>query len=134
VGVVRFSDMGDITQAGEAARIALAGWSALSPPARGAYLFKAAGLLEASLPELAELASREMGKPITEMRGEVMRGVHLLRYYAAEGVRSIGHCNECRLTVHTLGTVRSCLTQLEEGMVVETGRQLSNEITGRIVT
>ncbi|KJD44988.1 aldehyde dehydrogenase family protein [Paenibacillus terrae] len=90
VGVVHFSDTGDITQAGEAARLAQAGWSALSPAARGAYLFKAAGLLEASVSELAELASREMGKPITELRGEVMRGVHLLRYYAAEGVRSIG--------------------------------------------
>ncbi|MBE0339403.1 aldehyde dehydrogenase family protein [Paenibacillus sp. 23TSA30-6] len=90
VGIVHFSDTGAITQAGEAARLAQAGWSALSPAARGAYLFKAAGVLEASLPELAELASREMGKPITEMRGEVMRGVHLLRYYAAEGVRSIG--------------------------------------------
>jgi aldehyde dehydrogenase (NAD+) len=32
----------------------------------------------------------EMGKPIMEMRGEVMRGVNLLRYYAAEGVRSNG--------------------------------------------
>ncbi|MDH2330442.1 aldehyde dehydrogenase family protein [Paenibacillus polymyxa] len=90
VGVVHFSETGDITQAGDAARLAQAGWAALSPAARGVYLFKAAGLLEAALPELAELASREMGKPITEMRGEVMRGVHLLRYYAAEGVRSIG--------------------------------------------
>lgn len=90
VGVVHFSETSDITQAGDAARLAQAGWAALSPAARGVYLFKAAGLLEAALPELAELASREMGKPITEMRGEVMRGVHLLRYYAAEGVRSIG--------------------------------------------
>lgn len=31
-----------------------------------------------------------MGKPITEMKGEVNRGVQLLRYYAGEGVRSIG--------------------------------------------
>ncbi|ASR48850.1 aldehyde dehydrogenase family protein [Paenibacillus kribbensis] len=90
VGVVHFSTEADIAQSGEAARLAQAGWAALSPAARGAYLFKAAGLLEANLSDLAELASREMGKPITEMRGEVMRGVHLLRYYAAEGVRSIG--------------------------------------------
>lgn len=90
VGVVRFSTKDDVTQAGSAARQAQAGWGALTPAARGAYLFRAAGLLEASLAEVAELASREMGKPITEMRGEVMRGVHLLRYYAAEGMRSIG--------------------------------------------
>ncbi|KAF6606747.1 aldehyde dehydrogenase family protein, partial [Paenibacillus sp. EKM208P] len=58
VGVVHFSEKGDITQAGDAARLAQTGWAALSPAARGAYLFKAAGLLEAALPELAELASR----------------------------------------------------------------------------
>ncbi|MDP4095386.1 aldehyde dehydrogenase family protein [Paenibacillus sp. P96] len=91
VGVVRFSTKDDVTQAGEAARLAQRGWGALTPAARGDCLFRAAGLLEASLAEVAELASREMGKPITEMRGEVMRGVHLLRYYAAEGVRAIGN-------------------------------------------
>ncbi|WP_267497806.1 hypothetical protein [Paenibacillus farraposensis] len=38
------------------------------------------------------------------------------------------------MTIHSLGTVRSCLSRLEGGMIVESGRQLSNEITGRIVT
>jgi aldehyde dehydrogenase (NAD+) len=62
----------------------------LTSAERGSYLYKLADLLEQNSEELAILASREMGKPITEMKGEVNRGVHLFRYYAAEGVRSNG--------------------------------------------
>ena len=85
------------------------------------------------------------GRPMQGLAGEPLAaallasGVRLLRRHEESGTArgvycAIGHCNECRLTVHSLGTVRSCLTRLEEGMIVETGRQLSNEITGRIVT
>lgn len=90
VGEIRYSEPADVLQAGEAARRALATWAGLAGSARGEYLFKTASLLEANLNELATLASSEMGKPISEMRGEVMRGIHLLRYYAGEGVRAIG--------------------------------------------
>jgi aldehyde dehydrogenase (NAD+) len=58
--------------------------------ARGECLYRMAQLLERHSDEVAQLASREMGKPIAEMRGEAARGVQLLRYYAAEGVRSNG--------------------------------------------
>lgn len=34
VGVVHFSETGDITQAGDAARLAQVGWAAISPAAR----------------------------------------------------------------------------------------------------
>jgi aldehyde dehydrogenase (NAD+) len=49
-----------------------------------------ASVLEAHAEELARLASQEMGKQIGEMRGEVARGVSLLRYYAGEGMRANG--------------------------------------------
>lgn len=85
------------------------------------------------------------GRPMQGLAGEPLAaallagGVRLLRRHEESGTPrgiycAIGHCSECRLTVHSLGTVRSCLTRLEEGMIVESGRQLSNEITGRMVT
>lgn len=90
IGVLHYSDSTHVFAAEEAARKALLQWSRMTSGARGEYLYKLASALEAHLDELAILASSEMGKPIGEMRGEVLRGVNLLRYYAAEGVRSDG--------------------------------------------
>lgn len=90
VGLVHLSAKEDVLQAGDAAVAALSKWASMTPGARGEVLLKAGQLLEARAEEVAHLASSEMGKPITEMRGEVKRGINLLRYYAAEGVRAFG--------------------------------------------
>lgn len=90
IGVVTYSDGSNVLQAGEAARKASKKWAKLTGAARGEYLYKIADLLQSQIEEVAQLASQEMGKPITEMRMEVMRGIQLLRYYAAEGVRTNG--------------------------------------------
>jgi acyl-CoA reductase-like NAD-dependent aldehyde dehydrogenase len=90
VGLLRLSDASHVRQAEQAARQAFPKWSGLTGAARGEILNQMAAALEANAQELARLASSEMGKPIGEMRGEVTRGVNLLRYYAAEGVRANG--------------------------------------------
>lgn len=90
VGVLSLSTTSDMLAAGEAARIAQPKWAARTGAARGEYLTQVANVLQAHLDEVALLASTEMGKPISEMRGEVTRGIQLLRYYAAEGVRAVG--------------------------------------------
>ncbi len=90
VGNVRLSGKAELFAAVGAARQAQPEWAALTGPERGECLFRMASVLEARAAELANLASREMGKPIAEMRGEVSRGVNLLRYYAAEGLRANG--------------------------------------------
>jgi acyl-CoA reductase-like NAD-dependent aldehyde dehydrogenase len=90
VGLLRLSDASHVRQAEQAARRAFPRWAGLTGAARGEILYRMAASLEARANELARLASSEMGKPIGEMRGEVTRGVNLLRYYAAEGVRSNG--------------------------------------------
>jgi alpha-ketoglutaric semialdehyde dehydrogenase len=74
----------------DAAHEALPRWRALSGFARGEFLRKAADHLESRLDEVARAMVRENGKTITEARGETARGVALLRFYAAEGVRSVG--------------------------------------------
>ncbi|MCP8616338.1 aldehyde dehydrogenase family protein [Salirhabdus salicampi] len=91
VGTVNLSDESDVLQAEDAARKAQKKWAKLTGAARANYLNRMADGLKENLEELATLASSEMGKPIGEMKGEVNRGIHLLRYYAGEGVRSNGN-------------------------------------------
>jgi len=91
IGELHLSDAADMKQAGEAARAALSSWAGLTGQARANYLYRTAELLNEHLEDLAQVASTEMGKPISEMKGEVNRGIQLLKYYAAEGVRSDGN-------------------------------------------
>lgn len=90
VGLIHLSDQSHVRAAAEAAKAAFPKWAALSGAARGECLYQMAAVLAQHSEEVAQLASCEMGKPISEMRGEVTRGVHLLRYYAAEGMRADG--------------------------------------------
>ncbi|MCG1009736.1 aldehyde dehydrogenase family protein [Salinicoccus sp. ID82-1] len=90
VGTVNQGTAEDVFQAERAAKAAQGEWARKTGVKRAEVLYSMASALEENLVELAELGSREMGKPIGEMKGEVTRGIHLLRYYAGEGVRSDG--------------------------------------------
>lgn len=46
--------------------------------------------MENRLDEIAECATREMGKTLAETKGETARGIAILRYYAGEGMRKMG--------------------------------------------
>ncbi|MGM8213239.1 (2Fe-2S)-binding protein [Virgibacillus sp. W0430] len=35
---------------------------------------------------------------------------------------NIGHCFECRVTINNNSGIRACLTELEEGMIIESGK------------
>lgn len=74
----------DATKAIEAAHKALAGWAALPAPSRGEFLRKAADLLAARVDHVAKDLMLEEGKSLPEAKGETMRGVAILRYYAAQ--------------------------------------------------
>ncbi|UFT98829.1 aldehyde dehydrogenase family protein [Radiobacillus kanasensis] len=90
IGELTLSTSVQVKAAEESARNALQSWKSTTGNERGQYLYKMANALEQNAEALAELATKEMGKPIGEMKGEVARGVQLLRYYAGEGVRSDG--------------------------------------------
>lgn len=91
VGKIYYSGASDVKQAEQAAREAVASWAGLPASKRGEYLARMASVIQEQLDQLAYIASSEMGKPIQEMKGEVMRGIDILRYYAAEGVRAVGN-------------------------------------------
>ncbi|MFF7249893.1 aldehyde dehydrogenase family protein [Embleya sp. NPDC008237] len=57
-------------------------WLALGTAGRCAALTRAAEAVEAHAAELVDLVVREVGKPLTEARGEVARTCAIWRYYA----------------------------------------------------
>jgi alpha-ketoglutaric semialdehyde dehydrogenase len=73
-----------------AAEQALDGWRALSGPARAEHLHRWATVLGDQQEPLAQAMTREVGKPISEARGEAARCVAILRYFAGESVRAVG--------------------------------------------
>ncbi len=77
-------DAADIDRAVGAARACFesAEWRGLSARKRGAFLFKAADLLASRLQEMAELETRQNGKPLFESKIDVSSTVETLRYYA----------------------------------------------------
>ncbi|MGP4062332.1 alpha-ketoglutaric semialdehyde dehydrogenase GucD [Halobacillus sp. H74] len=91
VGTFQDSTEDDLQQAIQSAKEAKTAWRKLSGAARGQYLYKAAEILEKKADEVAEIATREMGKTLAETKGETARGVAILRYYAGEGMREEGN-------------------------------------------
>ncbi len=64
------------------AATAAAGWREAPAAVRAKALSDAAAALEQRSAEITGLVVREVGKPLSEARGEVARGVAVLRYYA----------------------------------------------------
>ena len=71
------------------------------------------------------------GKPFKALKGEIIaaallaNGIKLHRYtlkkHGGRGIYcGIGQCTDCVMTVNGVPNVRTCVTQVEEGMTVET--------------
>lgn len=90
VGLFAKATADDVGRAAAAAQAAFKGWAALQAPARGAYLFKVADILESNLDSLAREMTREEGKTVPEAKGETMRSINIFRYFGGEGSRIPG--------------------------------------------
>src|SRR6187549_2480268 len=80
----------DAQAAVEAAQAAFPNWKNTPGPERGRVLWRAVNLARGRLDEIARTMTREEGKVLKEARGEVLKGVSLLEYYAGEGFRMHG--------------------------------------------
>ena len=80
----------DAAAAVEASASSRRTWARTPQPQRADYLRRAADLLEVRAGALAEVLCRENGKTINEARGEVVRSIQILRYYAGEGPQPMG--------------------------------------------
>lgn len=87
VGAVGPSEVECLTRrAGQAARL----WRRCPAPQRADALAGAAEVVAASAEQLTALIVREVGKPVTEARAEVARGVAILRYFGQQALDPIG--------------------------------------------
>lgn len=81
---------GDAKRAIEAATKAKKVLTDMTPMERAKFLYKAADGIEARKDELAEIATKEMGKPITQAKHDIGRTVEICRSFAEESRRILG--------------------------------------------
>lgn len=106
LGLTEESSAEEVEEAVKHAKQAFFQWKQLSPVERGDILRKAADLLEQQVQEIAEIATKEMGKRLIETKGEVLRGAMILRYYAQEGMRKMGELLPSMNPQNTLYSLR----------------------------
>jgi aldehyde dehydrogenase (NAD+) len=91
IGKFPRSGFEDVARAVESAKRGFALWSRTPSPLRGDVLRKMGDIMTARKEEIAELMTREMGKPLQETRGDVQEGIDTAYYAATEGRRLFGH-------------------------------------------
>src|ERR687890_1802358 len=85
------SDARDVVAAVRSAKRGFALWSRTPAPVRGDVLRRVGDLLVERKEAIADAMTREMGKPLTETRGDVQEGIDTAYYAASEGRRLFGH-------------------------------------------
>ncbi len=106
IGEFPASGAEDVDAAVAAATEAFRGWADLPIAQRGAFLTRAAAIVEERVEEIAQDMTLEMGKPIRESRIEAARAASIFRYFAGEGWRPLGEVYEQSATGQALYTVR----------------------------
>ncbi len=91
VGLFPKSAKTDVDRAVKAARAAYREWRLVPAPERGAILKRAGDIMVERKEELARNMTREMGKVLTETRGDVQEGIDTFYYAAVEGRRLFSH-------------------------------------------
>jgi alpha-ketoglutaric semialdehyde dehydrogenase len=81
----------DVERAVESATRGFGLWSRTPAPLRGDVLRRIGDLMSSRKEEIADLMTREMGKPLQETRGDVQEGIDTAYYAATEGRRLFGH-------------------------------------------
>jgi acyl-CoA reductase-like NAD-dependent aldehyde dehydrogenase len=85
IGQFPLSTSADVDRAGASARRGFEAWRKLPAPARGDILRRTGDLLTQRKEEIADLMTREMGKPLAETRGDVQEGIDTAYYAATMG-------------------------------------------------
>ncbi len=91
IGKFQQSTVEDARAAIEAAKAAFPKWRAVPAPERGRVMARVAEIARQRADELGRIMTREEGKILREGRGEILKGVNLLEFYAGEGLRMGGN-------------------------------------------
>jgi alpha-ketoglutaric semialdehyde dehydrogenase len=85
IGQFPLSTAADVEKAVASAKRGFAQWRKTPAPARGDVLRRIGDLMVRRKDEIADLMTREMGKPLTETRGDVQEGIDTAYYAATMG-------------------------------------------------
>jgi succinate-semialdehyde dehydrogenase/glutarate-semialdehyde dehydrogenase len=109
--IARVADGGaaDARLAADAASQALPAWKARTARERCLILKKWQALVERDADKLAQLISREQGKPLAEARGEIAYSNGYIEWYAEEGVRAYGEIVPAPVSSRRLLVVREAV-------------------------
>ena len=85
----------DVDAAVAAARASFdgGGWARTNPQKRTRLMFKLADLIWAQVDQLALLEAREIGKPISSVKAEIMQGASELEFFAGAATKIRGETN-----------------------------------------
>jgi aldehyde dehydrogenase (NAD+) len=81
----------DVDAAVNAATEAFKSWRLMPAPLRGELLFKIGDILKQKKEELARLLTQDMGKVISEARGDVQEAIDMAYFMGGEGRRLLGY-------------------------------------------
>src|ERR671920_1327679 len=90
IGRFPLSDSTDVDRAVTSAQRGFEVWRRTPAPARGDVLRRVGDIMAQRKEELADLMTREMGKPLTETRGDVQEGIDTAYYAATMGRQLAG--------------------------------------------
>ncbi|MFM2278327.1 MAG: hypothetical protein RLZZ444_558 [Pseudomonadota bacterium] len=112
VGTSAIASAADADRAVQAARKAFPAWAAMHPDRRAEILNRAADLIGERIDAIADVLTREQGKPVPDSKKEIAFGVEVIRYYAEEGRRVGGS-----LRPASRGDIRNIVTSHPVGVV-----------------
>jgi acyl-CoA reductase-like NAD-dependent aldehyde dehydrogenase len=85
------AEISDVDAAVGAATKAFQSWRLVPAPLRGEMLFKIGDILKQKKEELARLLTQDMGKVISEARGDVQEAIDMAYFMGGEGRRLLGY-------------------------------------------
>jgi aldehyde dehydrogenase (NAD+) len=85
------SSADDVADAVAAAKAAFREWRLVPAPRRGELLYTVARVLEERKEDLSRLMTQEMGKVLSEARGDVQEAIDMAYYMGGEGRRMLGY-------------------------------------------
>jgi aldehyde dehydrogenase (NAD+) len=85
------AEISDVDASVHAATEAFKSWRLVPAPIRGEMLFKIGDILKQKKEELARLLTRDMGKVISEARGDVQEAIDMAYFMGGEGRRLLGY-------------------------------------------
>ncbi|HEY7835314.1 MAG TPA: aldehyde dehydrogenase family protein [Ktedonobacterales bacterium] len=139
VGLFPRSGQAEVDRAVAAAKAAFATWRKVPAPKRGEILFRVGEVLARRKDEIARSMTEEMGKVLTEARGDVQEGVDMAYYMAGEGRRLFGQIvpaelpNKAAMAVRDPIGVVACVTPWNFPVAIPSWKTMAALIAGNTI-